>query len=328
MADLSTTYMGLALQSPLLLASSSISNRVENFQMAEACGVGAVVLRSLFEEQIEAIDTALQEDLARAAESNPEARTYFPPQRIGPHDYLRLVERAKRAVKVPVIASLNCAAPGSWSEYARQIQEAGADALEVNVYSVAADPSVTGEQIERNYLQVIASVREAVRIPTALKLSPFFTSFANVAARFEAAGVNALVLFNRFLQPDIDLDRLALQSSMQLSHPSEMLLPLRWIALLYSRVKVDLAASTGVHDTAGVVKQLLAGATVVQLASTLVKNGVPHLAVLRDGLEDWMDRGGYQRVEDFKGALSQRGVRDPCAFERAQYVHLILSQNT
>jgi dihydroorotate dehydrogenase (fumarate) len=328
MADLSTKYMGLSLPSPLVLASSSLSNRVENFQTAEACGVGAVVLRSLFEEQIEGADAALQDDLARAAESNPEARTYFPPQRIGPHEYLRLIERAKKAVKVPVIASLNCAAPGSWSEYSRQIEEAGADGLEVNVYAVAADPAVTGERIERSYLEVIASVRRTVRIPVALKLSPFFTSFANVAAQFDGAGVNALVLFNRFLQPDIDLDRLALQSSMHLSHPSEMLLPLRWMAILYGRLKADLAASTGVHDTSGVVKQLLAGATVVQLASALVKNGIPHLAVLRDGLEDWMDRVGYERIEDFRGALSQKEAQDPRAFERAQYLHLILSQNT
>jgi dihydroorotate dehydrogenase (fumarate) len=327
MADLSTTYMGLPLSTPLLLASSSISNRVENLQAAEASGAGAVVLRSLFEEQIEAADTELQEALALGSESNPEARTYLPPQRIGPHEYLRLVERAKKALRIPVIASLNCCAPGSWSGYAAQIASAGADALEVNVYSVGADPALTSGDLERGTEEVLASVRSAVRIPVAMKLSPFFTSLANVAARLDAGGAGALVLFNRFLQPDIDLDRLALQSSMQLSEPSEMLLSLRWIALLHGRVKADLAASTGVHDSAGVVKQLLAGAQVVQVASALIRNGLAHLAALRQGLETWMERGRYSTLADFRGTLSQRETKDPRGFERAQYVQLILSQN-
>jgi dihydroorotate dehydrogenase (fumarate) len=328
MADLSTAYMGLTLPSPLVLASSSLSNRIENFQAAEASGAGAVVLRSLFEEQIEAARSELEERTSAGSESNPEARTYFPPQRVGPHEYLRLVERAKKAVRIPVIASLNCAAPGSWSEYAKQIEEAGADALEVNIYSVGADPAVSGEDLERQYLEIVQSVRATVKVPIALKLPPFFTSFAHAASRFDQAGVQALVLFNRFLQPDIDLERMALASSMQLSQPPEMLLPLRWIAILYGRVKADLAASTGVHDSAGVVKQLLAGAQVVQLAAVLVRNGVSHLAVLRGGLEDWMERGRYSSIADFRGTLSQKEAKDPRAFERAQYVHLILSQNT
>ena len=327
MADLSTPYMGLTLPTPLLLASSSLSNKVENFQAAEAGGAGAVVLRSLFEEQIEAAQSALEEEVSRGAESNPEARTYLPPQRIGPNEYLRLVERAKKAVKIPVIASLNCTAPGSWSEYATQLEGAGADALEVNIYSVGADASLTGEELERQYLEIVRSVKEAVKLPVALKLSPFFTSLANAAARFDQAGVSALVLFNRFLQPDIDLDRMALQSSMQLCHPGEMLLSLRWIAILHGRVKADLAASTGVHDAAGVVKQLLAGAQVVQLAAALLKNGLAYLAALREGLEDWMERGRYSEVADFRGTLSQKEAKDPRAFERAQYVNLILSQN-
>jgi len=327
MADLTTGYMGLSLPTPLVLASSSLSNRVENLQAAEASGAGAVVLRSLFEEQIEAADTELQEALAVGSESSPEARTYLPPQRIGPHEYLRLVERAKKALRIPVIASLNCNAPGSWSEYAKQIEESGADALEVNIYSVGADPALTSADLEKSYEEVLASVRSAVAIPVALKLSPFFTSLANMAVRFDAQGARALVLFNRFLQPDIDLDRLSLQSSMQLSHPSEMLLPLRWIALLYGRVKADLAASTGVHDAAGAVKQILAGAQVVQIASAVIRNGVAHLAAIRDGIESWMERGRYSEVADFRGTLSQQETRDARAFERAQYVQLILSQN-
>lgn len=327
MADLSTTYMGLRLRTPLVLASSSLSNKVENFQAAEAGGAGAVVLRSLFEEQIEAAQSALEEELSRGSESNPEARSYLPPQRIGPHEYLRLVERAKKAVKIPVIASLNCTAPGSWSEYAAQLERAGADALEVNIYSVGADAALSGEELERQHLEIARSVRETVEVPVAFKLSPFFTSLAHVAGRFDQAGADGLVLFNRFLQPDIDLDRMALHSSMQLSQPGEMLLSLRWIAILHGRVKADLAASTGVHDAAGVVKQLLAGAQVVQLAAALLKNGISYLATLRDGLEDWMERGRYSGVADFRGTLSQKESKDPRAFERAQYVNLILSQN-
>jgi dihydroorotate dehydrogenase (fumarate) len=327
MADLSTRYMGLQLASPFVLASSSISNKLENFQSAEASGAGAIVLRSLFEEQIEAAETELQEATSFQADANPEARSYMPPQRIGPREYLRLLDRARKAVRIPIIASLNCAAPGSWSEYARQLQDAGADALEVNVYAVGADPSVPGEEIEKETLEIARTVRAAVSIPIALKVSPFFTSFANVARKLDDAGVNGLVLFNRFLQPDIDLDRMALHSSMQLSHPWEMLLPLRWTAILYGRVRCDLAASTGVHDVSGAVKMILAGSTVVQLAATLLRNGVNHLAALRGGLEDWMERGRYSALDDFRGTLSQKEARDPRAFERAQYVNLILSQN-
>jgi dihydroorotate dehydrogenase (fumarate) len=327
MSDLSTTYMGLKLPSPLVVASSSISNKVENFQSAEASGAGAIVLRSLFEEQIEAAETELQEAIAFQADANPEARSYLPPQRIGPREYLRLLEKAKRAVRIPVIASLNAAAPGSWSEYAKQLEDAGADAIEVNIYNVNAAIGVTGEEVERQYLEIVRSVRRTVKVPVALKLSPFFTSFANVAKRFDDEGVNALVLFNRFLQPDIDLDRMALNSSMQLSNPWEMLLPLRWTAILHGRVKCDLAASTGVHDAAGVVKMLLAGSTVVQLAAALLRNGVTHLATLRSGLQEWMERGHFSAVDDFRGTLSQKEAKDPRAFERAQYVNLILSQN-
>jgi dihydroorotate dehydrogenase (fumarate) len=327
MADLSTTYMGLSLPSPLLLASSSLSNRVEHIQAAEQHGAGGVVLRSLFEEQIEALDTQMQEALAQNADSFSEAQSFFPRQNIGPHEYLRLVSAAKKAVRIPVIASVNCCAPGSWSQYARQIEEAGADALEVNLYAVQADPAVSGAQVENQYHEIIATIRDTVKIPVAVKLSPFFTALAGTVTRFDAIGVNAFVLFNRFIQPDISLDKLSLKSDMALSQPVEMLLPLRWIAILYGRVKSDLSASTGIHDAASVVKMLLAGATTVQVAGALIKNGLPHLAKLREGLEDWMDKRGHGNIEDFRGTLSQRVIRDPGAFERAQYVQLILSQN-
>lgn len=327
MADVATKYLGLELPSPLVLASSSISNRVEALEAAEGHGAGAVVLRSLFEEQLEGVQTALDEELERGQDTNPEGRTYFPPQRVGPHEYLSLVERAKKALRIPVIASLNCAAPGSWCEYARDIERAGADALELNIYTVGADPAVTGAMIERSHLEIVESVRAAVKLPIAVKLSPYYTSVANMAARMEAAGAQGLVLFNRFLQPDISLEKLAPLVGMNLSLPSETLVPLRWVALLHGRVKVDLAASTGIHDAQGAAKHLLAGATVVQLASTLVKNGVNHFGRIRAELEGWMDKRGYSTLDDLRGTLSQRQVIDPAAFERAQYVQLILSQN-
>jgi len=327
MADLATEYLGLKLPTPLVLASSALSNRVDNLEMAEGHGAGAVVLRSLFEEQIEAANTALEDEQSRGAESSPEARTYFPPQRVGPHEYLSLVERAKKALRIPVIASVNCCASGSWTEYAHDIEQAGADALEVNLYAVAADPSVSSAEVEARYLDVVTRIRAAVRIPIAVKLSPYFTSLAHFAARLDAAGANGLVLFNRFMQPDISLEKLAATQSLSLSSPGEALVPLRWIAILYGRVKADLAASTGVYDAPGVLKQLLAGAKVVQLASTLVKSGIPHLGKIAVGVEEWLDKRGFGSVEAARGAVSQKAIQDPGAYERAQYVHLILSQN-
>jgi dihydroorotate dehydrogenase (fumarate) len=327
MADLTTEYLGLKLPSPLVLASSALSNRIENLEAAEGHGAGAVVLRSLFEEQVEAANTELEEAGQKFADSNPEARTYFPPQRVGPHEYLSLVKRAKKALGIPVIASLNCCAPGSWTGYARQIADAGADALEVNVYAVEADPSLPGSEVERRYVEAVAGIKAAVKIPVAVKLSPYFTSLANVVAQLQQTGVAGVVLFNRFLQPDISLERMAPASVMSLSTPSEALLPLRWMGLLHGRVQLDLAASTGVHDAAGALKQLLAGATVVQLASTLSRNGIPHLGKVLQGIEEWMERRGHSTIDEFRGTLSQKQISDPGAFERAQYVHLILSQN-
>jgi dihydroorotate dehydrogenase (fumarate) len=327
MASLGTDYMGLPLPTPLVLASSALSNRVENLQVAEGHGAGAVVLRSLFEEQIEASSSALEEELARGAEAHPEARTYFPPQRVGAHEYLAFLEKARRALEIPVIASLNCAAPGSWTGYAREIESAGASALEVNIYAVEADPTMDAAGVERRYLDAVAAVRSAVRIPVAVKLSPYFTSLAHFAARLDALGVNGLVLFNRFLQPDISLDRMAPAPTTTLSSPNESLLPLRWIGILHGRVRAHLAANTGVYDAQGVIKQLLVGAQVVQLASTLVKNGIPYLGRVLAGVEDWLDRRGHSSVDGIRGSLSQREIQDPSAFERAQYVHLILSQN-
>ena len=327
MADLSTKYLGLSLPSPLIVASSALSNRIENLEMAEGHGAGAVVLRSLFEEQIEAANTALEEVAARQAESNPEARTYFPPQRVGPHEYRALVEKAKKALDIPVIASLNCNASGSWTGYAREIESAGADAIEVNLYAVEASLDVSGAEVEKRYVDAVSSVRAAVKIPVSVKLSPYFTSLGHVVRQVERAGAKGVVLFNRFLQPDVSLEKLAPHSVMTMSSPTEALLPLRWMGLLHGRTGLDLAASTGVFDGQGALKQILCGATVVQVASALVKNGVPHLGKMLQGIEEWMDRRGHSSLAEVRGTLSQKEIADPSAFERAQYVHLILSQN-
>jgi dihydroorotate dehydrogenase (fumarate) len=328
MADLSTRFMGLTLPTPLVLGSSALSNRLENLQAAEGHGAGAVVLRSLFEEQLEAADSALQDELSRGAEASAEARTYFPPQRVGPHDYLAFLASAKKALEIPVIASLNCVAPGSWTEYAKEIESAGADALEVNIYAVEADAAQSAADVEKRYLEAVAEVKRAVAIPVAVKLSPYFSSLAHFVAKLDALGVEGLVLFNRFLQPDISLERMAASPTMTLSSAAESLVPLRWIGILYGRTKAQLAASTGIHDAAGAVKQLLAGAHVVQLASALVKNGISHLGTVARGLDDWLEKRGAGGVDEIRGMLSQREIQDPAAFERAQYVHLILSQNT
>ncbi len=327
MADLTTNYLGLTLASPLVVASSALSNRIENLEAAEGHGAGAVVLRSLFEEQLEAENTALEEAAAKHADSSPEARTYFPPQRVGPHEYLSLVERAKKALDIPVIASLNCCDTGSWTGYAKEIASAGADALEVNLYAVEANPMVSGAEVEKRYLDIVRDIRAAVKVPIAVKLSPYFTSLGHMALQLEQAGAQGLVLFNRFFQPDISLEWLAPHSVMTLSSPSEALLPLRWMGLLHGRTKAHLAASTGVYDAPGTLKQILAGAQVVQMASALVKNGVPHLGKVLQGVEEWLDRRGHANLGEVRGTLSQKEISDPGAFERAQYVHLILSQN-
>jgi dihydroorotate dehydrogenase (fumarate) len=326
MADLSTTYLGLHLPTPLILGSSPLSNGLDNLRIAEESRAGAIVLRSLFEEQIEHENAELEELFERAGVS-AEAQGYFPPARIGPRAYLQHLEKAKRAVRIPVIASLNCAAAGSWSEYARQLENAGADAIEINLYLVAADPAVDAAAMEQRYFDVVRSIRETVRIPISLKLSPFFTSFAHTAKRFDELGANGLVLFNRFLQPDIDEERMALVNVMQPSHPSETRLSLRWIALLHGKVGCDLCASNGIWDAAAVIRQLLAGAAAVQVTSVLVKNGVSYLAALQRGMVEWMHARGFQRLDDFRGRLSGTGAKEPYAYERAQYVHLILSQS-
>jgi dihydroorotate dehydrogenase (fumarate) len=322
--ELATNYMGLELRNPLVASASPLSHSVEGVQRLAAAGVGAVVLSSLFEEQLRE-EAELNARLADAGtESFAESLSYFPAmveEEPGPRRHLRLVERAAAAVDVPVIASLNGVTPGGWTEYARAMQDAGAAAIELNIYYLPGDPSTPGREVEQRYVDVLERVKDAVTVPVAVKLGPYFSSAGEIALRLDDAGVDGLVLFNRFLQPDIDLEALAaVPSSVALSSPDEAGLPRTWIALLHGRVRAALAATTGVEDPADVAKYLLAGADVVMSASALLRHGPEHATVLLDGLSAWMARKGFQSVEELRGMLSVPLDTDAEAYERAGYV--------
>lgn len=327
MPDLKTTYMGIPTRSPIVVGASPVSAMLDRIKMAEETGAGALVIRSLFEEQIQFDALRLEESLSVGAESQPEARSYFPSIKHGEaKEHLMWVEKARQAVAFPLIASLNAVTPGAWTQYARQLEATGVDALELNVYSVAADARRTGVDIEKGLYEIVDAVRQQVRIPLAVKLSPFYTSMAQVATELDRRGVQSLVLFNRFLQPDIDPATETSMTEMVLSTPEELKLPLRWTALLYGRIRAEIALSTGVHSGADAAKALLAGATVVQSASALLRHGLPYLSTMLRQLEEWMDEKGYTCLADFRGKLSQKKTADPMAFERAQYVRLLRSQ--
>ena len=327
MADLKTTYMGISLSSPLIVAASTISSYIERVKMAEQAGAGALVIRSLFEEQIQFDRLRMDEALSVGEYSYAEAASFFPKlQHGGAGEHLMWVEKTRKAVRLPLIASLNAVSVSGWTGYARQLAGTGVDGIELNVYAVPADMGKTGAEIEQAMFDVVAAVRAEVQIPVAVKLSPFYTSTVNVAAELDRRGVDALVLFNRFLQPDIDPDSESLNNEMSYSTPAEMRLPLRWAALLHGRIRADVALTTGVHSGKDVARALLAGATAVQTAAALLKNGIPYLSTMLRELEAWMGEHGYESVNDFRGKLSQKSVDDPFVFERAQYVNLLLSQ--
>jgi dihydroorotate dehydrogenase (fumarate) len=327
MPDLKTIYMGIPLRSPIVVGASSVSAMVDSIKMAEQAGAGALVIRSLFEEQIMFDALRLEESLSVGAESQPEARTYFPSIKHGEaKEHLMWVEKARKAVTFPLLASLNAVSPGAWTEYARQLEETGINGLELNVYSVAADAHRAGTAIENELYEVVQAVRQQIRIPLAVKLSPFYTSVANMAAELDKRGAAGLVLFNRFLQPSIDPATETLTSELVLSNPEELKLPLRWTALLYGRIRAEIALSTGVHSGLDAAQALLAGATVVQTASAVIKHGVPYVSTMLRQLEEWMTEKGYASIGEFRGKLSQKQATDPSAFERAQYVRLLLAQ--
>lgn len=317
--------MGIPLKSPVIVGASTYSRRVDNIKKAEDAGAGALVIYSLFQEQIQLEAEALQEALAAGSESFPEALTYFPHvEHAGPREHIMWTERTRKEVSMPLIGSINATSPGDWVDYARQLESAGCNAIELNIYAVETDPTRTAADIENQALDVIAGVKSAVGVPVAVKLSPFYTAMANVARRAVEAGADGLVLFNRFYQPSIDPDKEELAVNIDLSSPQETRLPLRWMAILSGELTADLAASTGVHSGKDVVRHILAGARAAQTVSSLYRNGLEHISTLNREVAQWMDGKGYKTIDEFRGKLSQRNVADPYAFERAQYIRALL----
>ncbi|MCK6576699.1 MAG: dihydroorotate dehydrogenase-like protein [Anaerolineae bacterium] len=321
--DLRTKYLGMELKSPLVVSANPLTESVKNLRRMEDAGAGAIVLVSLFEEQIRAEREALHHYLVYGTESFAEAPTYLPEPtqyHVGTEQYLNLIRAAKEALDIPVIASLNGTSLGGWIKFAKRMEEAGADALELNIYWIPTDMDMNGSEVEEHYVDVVRSVRGALSIPVAVKLSPFFSNFANVARRLEKAGANALVLFNRFYQPDIDLETLEVKPNVILSTPHALRLPLTWIGLLYGRVQCDLAATSGVHTGDDVAKLLLAGANVTMMASAILRNGIDHIHKVETELLGWMATHEYESVQQLRGSVSQINAADPSAFERAQYI--------
>ncbi|MBD2500035.1 dihydroorotate dehydrogenase-like protein [Anabaena azotica] len=324
--DLTTNYLGLRLRSPLVASASPLSGEIDNILWMEDAGIGAVVLPSLFEEQLSLESYELHDHLTYGTESFPESLTYFPQYqtfRLGPEEYLNLIHEAKEKVKIPIIASLNGSSLDGWTDYARMIEQAGATALELNIYSVHTDPELTSEQIEQNYINMLKVVKAAVHIPVTVKLSPYFTNMANIAKRLDDAGADALVLFNRFYQPDINLETLEVQPHVLLSTPQAMRLPLRWIAILYGRINADLAATSGIHNAHDVLKMLMAGANITMLCSVLLRHGIDHIRCIEQEMHQWMAKHEYESVEQLQGSMSQKHCPNPSAFERAQYMRAL-----
>ena len=321
--DLSTTYLGLNLRSPLVVSASPLSEDINNIKKMEDAGAGAVVLFSLFEEQIIAEQKDSFYHSTAGTHSFAESLTYFPEPdqyRSGPDEYLKLISKAKEAVKIPIIASLNGSTPGGWTKFAQQFQQAGADAIELNVYYIPTDMSLKSQDIENTYVEILKEVKNVVTIPVAMKLSPYFSNMANMAKQLDEAGANALVLFNRFYQPDVDLEQLEVKPQIQLSHSSAARLPMRWIAILKNKIKADLAATSGLTSGFDVLKALMVGANVAMFCSALLKSGIYHLTDVEKEMVEWMEEHEYTSVKQMIGSMCQENVADPASFERAQYM--------
>jgi dihydroorotate dehydrogenase (fumarate) len=328
MTDLSTTYLGLKLKNPLVASASPFSKKLENIRRMETAGLSAVVLHSLFEEQITFESNELDHFLSAGTESFSEALTYFPDlekYNIGPEPYLELIRKARESVQIPIIASLNGISSGGWVEYAGKIEQAGAHALELNMYYLPTDPNLSGAELEEAHVRLVRDVRATVRIPLAVKLSPFFTALPQMARRLVEAGANGLVLFNRFYQPDLDLDSLQVVPHLKLSTSDDLLLPLRWIAILSGRVKADFALTGGVHTGRDLIKAMMAGARVAMSASSLLENGIEHAGRILKEAEQWMTAHEYASIRQMQGSMSQKAVAEPAAFERANYMKALQS---
>jgi dihydroorotate dehydrogenase (fumarate) len=327
-ADLSTYYLGLLLKNPIVASAGPLTGDLDSLRQLEQAGVSAAVLPSLFEEQICRDEQRIHLLHEFQTYSSAESLSYFPrpiDYNVGPHDYLRLLESAKKSVSIPVIASLNGSSPGGWARYARLLAEAGADAIELNIYFVATDPLMSAADVEARYLEMVAIVREAVRIPVAVKIGSQFTNLTNFVPRLSGAGAQGVVLFNRFLEPDIDLDRLLITPSLVLSSRHESRLPLRWVAILRDQVSLSIAATSGIHHPEDVIKLLLVGADVCMLTSTLLRHGAEYVTEMLMAIQTWLDDRGYESVEQLKGSMSYGNCPDSGQLERANYMRAIVS---
>src|SRR5436309_12497948 len=328
MPDLTTTYLGLQLKNPLVASASPLSKKVDTVCRLEDAGAAAVVMYSLFEEQITHESFELDHYLERGTHTYAEALSYFPDldyHNLGTEPYLEHLHKIKQAVNIPIIGSLNGISTGGWVEYAHRIEQDGADALELNIYYLPTDPNLSSGELEAEYVQLVRDVRAKVKIPIALKLSPFFTAIPNIAKRFVEAGANGLVLFNRFYQPDFDLELLEVVPNLELSTSHELRLPLRWIAILYGRIQADFALTSGVHTAIDVVKTMMAGASVAMMTSELLAHGIIRLTDILTNLQEWMVEHEYDSIATMKGSMSQRAVAEPAAFERANYMKALSS---
>jgi dihydroorotate dehydrogenase (fumarate) len=324
--DLRTTYMGLELKHPVVASASPLSEKLDNFRRMEDAGAAAVVMFSLFEEQIKHENAAIEHLITSGSESYAESLSYFPEfedYETGPDEYLNLLHRASEAVDIPVIGSLNGITNEGWVDTARLMQESGASGIELNAYYIPANLHMDGREVEQRYLEVLKAVKAAVTVPVAMKLSPFFSATGNMARQFDEAGADALVLFNRFYQPDMDLEEMQVITDLKLSTPAEIRLPLLWIGVLHGRINASLGATTGVHSPVELIKYLLAGADAVMTTSGMLQQGIGFLTTLVDGLQDWMEAWGYDSVAQLKGSMSQVNCLNPGAFERANYIKIL-----
>lgn len=318
--------MGLTLNSPIIVSACTLSNKIDNIVKMEDYGAGAVVLFSLFEEQIKKEELRIKEIIASTTHSFAEALDYFPDleaYNMGSDEYLENIRKAKERVNIPIIGSLNGISADGWINYSQKMEEAGADAIEVNIFFIPGDITVGAAEVEQRYLKIIEMVKKTVKIPVAVKINPYFSSTGNMSLRMQDAGADALVLFNRFYQPDIDINELIIKTDLNYSDPSEIRLPLLWLGILYGKVKLSLAATTGVQSATEVIKYILAGADVVMTASSLYKNGIPYLKMMNKELQDWMYMMGFDSIDAFKGMMSQKNIIDPSAYERANYIKIL-----
>lgn len=320
------TYMGLSLNSPILVSACTLSEQTDNIVKIEDNGGGAVVLFSLFEEQIRKEEARFKGVMSETSYTFPEALDYFPDLddfNVGTDEYLENIRKAKERVNIPIIGSLNGITNEGWIDYSKLMEEAGADGIEVNIFFIPADIAMSSSEVEHRYLNIITAIKQSVKIPVAVKLNPYFSAMGNMSLRMKNAGADGLVLFNRFYQPDFDINELVIKTDLHYSESSEIRLPLLWIALLYGKVNLSLAATTGVQSAIEVIKYILAGADVVMTASSLYKNGIPYLKTMNKELQDWMYMMGFDSIDAFKGSMSQQHISDPTAYERANYIKIL-----